>query len=141
MRTLRIFETILYAADLAAAHRFYGGLLGLERIRESELFLTYRLAGSVLLVFQPDLSRESGRSVPSHGMIGQGHIAFVATDPEIEEWRKRFLAAGVEIEQVHQWAEGGRSLYVRDPDGNSVEFAPPTLWGGGWDLPPHDGSP
>ena len=34
------------------------------------------------------------------------------------------------------WPEGGRSIYFRDPAGNSLELAPPTLWGGGWDFSP-----
>jgi hypothetical protein len=36
----------------------------------------------------------------------------------------------VEIEREVDWDEGGTSLYVRDPAGNSVELAPPTIWGG-----------
>lgn len=125
---LRIFETVLYADDLAAAGRFYGETLGLEIVQESELFLTFRLADSVLLVFEPRLSAESGRSVPSHGMQGDGHIAFKATDDELETWKNTFIQAGIEIEQIQSWPEGGRSVYVRDPAGNSVEFAPRTLW-------------
>jgi catechol 2,3-dioxygenase-like lactoylglutathione lyase family enzyme len=42
------------------------------------------------------------------------------------------LAAGVPIEAEIDWKQGGRSLYFRDPAGNSIEFAPLTLWGGGW---------
>ena len=38
----------------------------------------------------------------------------------------------LDVEMEVEWPEGGRSLYVRDPAGNSVELAPPTLWGGGW---------
>lgn len=125
---LRIFETVLYANDLAAAGRFYGEILGLECIQESELFLTFRLAEGVLLIFEPELSAESGRSVPSHGMQGEGHIAFEATDSELEAWKGYLMQHGVEIEQIQIWPEAGRSLYVRDPAGNSVEFAPRTLW-------------
>jgi catechol 2,3-dioxygenase-like lactoylglutathione lyase family enzyme len=125
---LHIFETVLYADDLAAAARFYGEILGLELVQASDLFLTFRLANSVLLVFDPRLSAEFGRSVPSHGMHGDGHIAFSATDSELEAWKTTFIAAGVAIEQTQAWPEGGRSLYVRDPAGNSVEFAPDTLW-------------
>ncbi len=31
------------------------------------------------------------------------------------------------------WDQGGTSLYFRDPAGNSIELAPPTLWGG-WEF-------
>lgn len=124
----RIFETVLYAKDLAAALRFYGEVLGLEIVQISELFLTFRLADSFLLVFDPDQSEECGRSVPSHGMRGEGHIAFAATPHQLETWRMHFERHGIEIEQVQVWEGGDRSLYVRDPAGNSVEFAPKTLW-------------
>lgn len=125
---LRIFETVLYADDLATAGRFYGDILGLELIQETELFLTYRLAEGVLLIFEPTLSAESGRSVPSHGMQGEGHIAFEATDSELDAWKVFLIQNGIEIEQIQIWPACGRSLYVRDPAGNSVEFAPRTLW-------------
>jgi hypothetical protein len=39
-------------------------------------------------------------------------------------------AHGVEVEREIGWPDGSRSLYVRDPAGNSVELAPPSLWGG-----------
>ena len=35
---------------------------------------------------------------------------------------------GVAIEAEVEWPSGGRSLYFRDPAGNVVELAPPTLW-------------
>jgi catechol 2,3-dioxygenase-like lactoylglutathione lyase family enzyme len=42
--------------------------------------------------------------------------------------------AGVSIEREVDWDEGGRSIYFRDPAGNVVELAPPTLWSGGWEF-------
>ena len=76
MRPTRIFETVLYAEDLAAAERFYRDAIGLE-------------------------------------VIGRGDLAVV-------------FRCG--------WDEGGRSIYFRDPAGNVVELAPPTLWSGGWEF-------
>ena len=132
MKADRVFETVIYARDLSAAERFYGGILGMEVIQKSELFLTFRMSRSVLLIFDPVLSAESGRSEPSHGKRGEGHSAFAPTDEEIDAWKTHFEQAGIEVEQIRNWDEGGRSLYVRDPAGNSVEFSPGTLWGGGW---------
>jgi catechol 2,3-dioxygenase-like lactoylglutathione lyase family enzyme len=132
MRADRIFETVLYADDLEQAKAFYGDILGMQLIRESELFLTFRISYSVLLIFDAEKSAASGRSVPAHGMTGEGHIAFAATDDEIDQWQAHLEAKGIEIEQMVTWSEGGRSLYIRDPAGNSVEFAPSTLWDGDW---------
>ena len=41
----------------------------------------------------------------------------------------RLESFGVEIEADFEWPNGARSVYVRDPDGNSIEFAEPKLWG------------
>lgn len=130
---LRIFETVLYAGDLAAAERFYGGVLGLEVLsRRLDLVRAFRCERGVLLVFDPKLSAAPGREVPSHGTSGAGHVAFAATEEELEEWKRRLAAAKVPIEQEVVWEQGGRSIYFRDPAGNSIELAPRTLWGGGW---------
>lgn len=134
MRARRIFETVLYVDDIAAAEAFYGDLLGMEIVLKSDLFLAFRMDASVLLVFDPAKSSGPDRTVPSHGAVGEGHIAFAATDAEIDQWKSHLETNGIEIEQIVDWDEGGRSLYIRDPGGNSVEFAPSTLWGGDWEF-------
>ncbi|HUF49668.1 MAG TPA: VOC family protein, partial [Longimicrobiales bacterium] len=64
------------------------------------------------------------------GTTGAGHVAFVIEDRDRDEWRRRLEANNVAIEKEVTWPEGGVSLYVRDPAGNSVELAPPRIWGG-----------
>src|SRR5207247_10469034 len=81
MQPSRIFETVLYAEDLAAAERFYHEALGLEVIGHGELSVVFRCGGGVLLVFDPRKSAAPGREVPSHGTTGAGHVAF-AGKPE-----------------------------------------------------------
>jgi len=134
MRPVRIFETVLYAEDLAAAERFYRDAVGLEVIGHGELAVVFRCGGGVLLIFDPRKSGASGRDVPSHGTSGAGHIAFAVKPGELDAWREQLRSAGVSIEQEVDWDEGGRSLYFRDPAGNIVELAPPTIWGGGWEF-------
>ena len=41
----------------------------------------------------------------------------------MERWRTLLQEAGVPIEAEVRWPGGGRSLYVRDPAGNSIELA------------------
>ncbi|MFN6924423.1 MAG: VOC family protein [Tabrizicola sp.] len=128
-----ILESALYAADLAAAERFYGGLLGLPVIARVEgRHAFFRVGSGVLLVFNPEATEvPSGNPdlpVPTHGARGPGHVCFAASRKEIEVWRQRFLAAGIAVEAEFEWPNGARSLYVRDPGGNSVEFAEPRLW-------------
>ncbi len=130
----RALETALYADDLDAAEAFYGGILGLERVaRAGGRHVFFRLDRGMLLVFDP---RETERPpapgalpVPVHGARGPGHVAFAADAAALEGWRARLEAAGVTIEADFAWPNGARSIYVRDPAGNSVEFAEPRLWG------------
>ena len=48
--------------------------------------------------------------------------------------RSRLQDHGIEIEKEVKWPRGGRSLYFRDPAGNSVELVTPGCWGlpSGW---------
>lgn len=133
MQPKAILETALYAPDLDAAKAFYGGLLGLPVIVEvAGRHVFFRVGAGVLLVFDPAATEvPSGNPalpVPVHGARGPGHLCFAASREEISGWRERLTAAGVVAEAEFDWPNGARSLYVRDPAGNSVEFAEPQLW-------------
>ncbi len=129
-----VLETSLYCADLDAAAEFYGAVLGLELIaRAPQRHIFYRCGDAVLLVFNPEhTSREqtsvNGAAVPLHGTRGAGHIAFRVADEQLDSCRERLVRHGIDIESDVRWPRGGRSFYVRDPAGNSVEFATPALW-------------
>ena len=127
--TLGVYETVLYAADLQAAEHFYADTLGLTLVDKSDLYLAFRSGGGFLLIFDPRKSSRPGRMVPSHGTTGAGHVAFAVDSEALESWRQRLQAKGIEIEMEVDWQKGGRSIYFRDPAGNSLELAPPGLWG------------
>lgn len=130
LRAAEILETCLYAADLERTAGFYERVLGLEVISRVEgRHVFFRCGGRVLLLFDPSRSEESQRDVPSHGARGPGHVAFSVGAAELDRWRAQLEAEGVEIESEVSWPRGGRSLYLRDPAGNSVELAPPGIWG------------
>ncbi len=128
----RLLETALYAADLDAAETFYGGLLGLERVsRAGDRHVFYRCGQGMLLIFNPERTRQASEGalpVPVHGTTGAGHACFAASAEEIAGWRRVFEAHGIVIEADFAWPNGARSLYVRDPAGNSIELAEPRLW-------------
>jgi catechol 2,3-dioxygenase-like lactoylglutathione lyase family enzyme len=133
MRPEAILETALYARDLVAAKGFYGDVLGLPVIAEvAGRHVFFRVGAGVLLVFDPAATEvPSGTPalpVPVYGARGPGHVCFAASREEIALWRARLAAAGVAAEAEFDWPNGARSLYVRDPAGNSVEFAEPRLW-------------
>lgn len=125
-----VYETVLYAEDVAAAAAFYKDVLGLRLVDgPDELAAAFRLDdGGVLLIFNPSLASVSGRPVPSHGTSGAGHVAFSVDEGTLAEWGKALGDRGVEIELERGWQRGGRSIYVRDPAGNSVELVDGDLW-------------
>lgn len=129
MRLGQLSETAIYTSDLATAERFYHEVLGLEIISRMESRgISFRCGETVLLVFDPGRTRLPDAGVPTHGAVGEGHIAFVVEDSELDLWRRRLMHFGVAIEAEVAWPSGGRSLYFRDPARNVVELAPPTLW-------------
>ena len=131
MKLGQMSEAALYASDLDAAQRFYHDVLGLEVIsRMEDRGIAFRCGATVLLIFDPARTRIPDAGVPTHGASGEGHIAFVIDDSEIEPWRARLTTADIAVESEVDWPSGGRSLYFRDPAGNVVELAPPTLWRG-----------
>jgi catechol 2,3-dioxygenase-like lactoylglutathione lyase family enzyme len=131
----RVLETALYAEDLAAADHFYGTVMGLERIAFVEgRHVFFRCGDGVVLIFDARSTANvrttvNGAPVPLHGATGAGHMALAVADVNLPAWRAHLEANGVPIESEVTWPRGGKSLYVRDPAGNSVELASPRLWG------------
>ena len=122
-----VYETVLYATDVPALVAFYSDVVGLRSIDPpDEHSAAFRLGdGGVLLVFDPERSSAPGRFVPSHGTTGEGHIAFRVDD--LDGLSQELRTRGVEIEREIAWG-GGRSVYFRDPAGNSVEFVEGEIW-------------
>lgn len=125
-----ILETVLYAPDLDSARFFYGRVIGLAVVRDIEdLGFVCRVApGQSLLVFDPRESDKPGRGVPIHGARGPGHVALWVDEADLDAWRSRLSAHGVAIEHEQAWGDAARSLYVRDPAGNSVELITGDIW-------------
>lgn len=128
-----ILETAIYAADLDAAEAFYGGVLGLEKVsRQANRHLFYRCGPGILLIFNPAETAKpvpaGALPVPSHGATGPGHVCFRVRGEQMDGIVERLQAATVPVESDFLWPNGARSIYFRDPAGNSLECAEPRLW-------------
>ncbi len=126
-------EAALYTDDLAAARHFYGRVLGLEEVaRVDGRHVFYRVGDTVLLIFDPAATAAGSANpalpVPGHGATGPGHFCFAANALEIAQWHDWLIAAAIPIEADFHWPGGARSIYFRDPAGNSLEIAEPRLW-------------
>lgn len=130
----RIVETALYCDDLPRSRAFYVAILGGEPLLDSARLLAVSIGGSsVLLLFQRGATLEPlstpGGVVPPHGGTGVQHIAFAVRDgQQLEAWAVHLEQRGVAIESRVRWSRGGQSVYVRDPDGHSIELITPGLW-------------
>ncbi|MEQ1403986.1 VOC family protein [Neorhizobium sp. Rsf11] len=128
-----ILETALYADDLDAAEAFYGGVLGLEKIlRAGNRHVFFRCGPGILLIFNPKETVKPPTAdalpVPPHGTIGPGHVCFRVSGEAIDRIKETLNRAGIAIESDFRWPNGARSIYFRDPAGNSLECAELRLW-------------
>ncbi|MCC2608242.1 VOC family protein [Neorhizobium petrolearium] len=128
-----ILETALYADDLDAAEAFYGGVLGLEKIlRAGNRHVFFRCGPGILLIFNPKETVKPPAAdalpVPRHGTIGPGHACFRVSGEAIDRIKETLNRVGIAIESDFRWPNGARSIYFRDPAGNSLECAELRLW-------------
>lgn len=97
-----ILETAVYSNDLARAHRFYGGVLGLDRVLDTPRMLTYTVApAQVLLVFKRGETRDdiptAGGIVPGHHSDGPAHFAFAVGAEELAAWKLHLADARIAV--------------------------------------------
>jgi len=55
-------------------------------------------------------------------------VAFAVGADAVDAWLARLAEHGVAVESRVRWQRGGESIYIRDPDGHSIELITPGLW-------------
>lgn len=131
-----ILETALYVADLDRAGAFYETVFDLSPMLATDRLRAYDVAGnSVLLLFVQGGTTEEvktpGGTIPPHDATGRIHFAFSVDLKDLPAWEEHLDQHGIAIAGASDWMRGGRSLYVRDPDGHLLELAGgPGLWPG-----------
>lgn len=124
-------HVVLRVVDLDAMLRFYSGVLGcpVER-REEALGLVQLRAGRSLVDLVPVAGRlgQAGGGPPDPQRRNMDHLCFRLEAFDEASIRAQLAAAGVPAGAVcsRYGAEGeGPSLYVTDPEGNTVELKGP----------------
>lgn len=135
---LGTLETALYADDLDAAVGFWQGVMGLDCFQRHEgRHAFFRITDTphpqVLLVFRAEATEQppapdARLPVPPHGARGPGHFCLAAARRTLDDWRRHLESRGIAIEADFHWPNGARSIYLRDPAGNSIEIADPAIW-------------
>jgi glyoxalase family protein len=119
------------SSDIARTDGFFGGLLGMRRIKQTSNFDDPNSAhwywgvgdgrpGTVLTYFERD---PSGERPMQHGAGQTHHFALAVPDAEAQLiWRERLLTAGHRVSPVMDRVYF-KSIYTNDPDGHIVELA------------------
>lgn len=116
---------MLLVDDVEQAAEFYGGCLRFA-LRDGDLGRYAELDtgdGGVLLL----VKRDGSIAPMAQAAETDSTVALTfAVEPEgLEVWKKWFSKRGVPVERETKWVHGGRSIFVRDPDGRRLEFKTP----------------
>ena len=128
---LELDHIVLAVRDMDAMLRFYLDVVGLVPHRVDEyragtaLFPCARIHEGTLVDLLPEPLWNSGQ--PGAGTFpNMNHFCLALEAVDWEPLLARLAASGVEIEAGPMTLSGARgngtSIYVRDPDGNRVEF-------------------
>ena len=123
-----IDHVVLRVRDVARALDFYCGVLGCREERRIDALGLIQLRAGRSLIDLVDVARPLGRNggaPPGEGGRNVDHIALQLRGFDEAELRAHLLRHGVEPGDVRQLygAEGtGPAMYIRDPDGNTVEL-------------------
>jgi catechol 2,3-dioxygenase-like lactoylglutathione lyase family enzyme len=120
--TLRLEHLLVPARDQDRSARFLADLLGLEVSGES----SGAPAGHFAVVRVEDVTIDFATSA----QVDPHHLAFAVDDETFDAILERIRAAGLSYsaDPSHQRPgelnanDGGRGLYVHDPDGHNLEF-------------------
>ena len=130
---LGIDHVVLRVTDMEAALRFYCGVLGCrEERRVDDLGLVQLRAGRSLidLVAVDGKLGRAGGAAPGEDGRNMDHLALRIEELDEAALRAHLTSHGVEVGEVatRYGAEGdGPSLYIRDPDGNTIELKGPPV--------------
>ncbi|MGY6558352.1 MAG: VOC family protein [Nitritalea sp.] len=107
----------LYYEDLAAAERFYGELLGLEKVSDYVFAKTFRIAQDAFLTLVD-------AAVGRHAADEPKTVAIALLTDELPEWYAYLQAEGVAIKYPYKPKEGAAhdGFVAVDPEGYLLEF-------------------
>jgi len=128
-----ILESSLYVHSLERSAAFYRRVFGFGIMLSDERMRALAVPGrQVLLLFRKGGSIHPSPTpfgvIPPHDAAGAQHLCFSIDREQFAAWRDHFQALDVSIESERVKPSGGSSLYIRDPDGQSIEVATPGLW-------------
>jgi catechol 2,3-dioxygenase-like lactoylglutathione lyase family enzyme len=137
-----IDHVVLRVRDLEAMRRFYCDVLGAQHVAyRAEFGMSHLRVGASMidLVAVDGPLGKAGGAAPGDGGRNMDHLCLRVEPFDQEEVVAHLRGCGVEVGEIRRrfGAEGnGISIYVRDPEGNTVELKGA---GDGNSRPPADG--
>jgi catechol-2,3-dioxygenase len=114
-------ELALRVNDLAAMRTFYGEVVGLEVWRDGDDYVFFKVAEGVEGHPQALVLFDRGVDVaPETSTLD--HLAFVIDLGEYDSRRRQLEDVGLRVTPKEFPFFHWRALFVRDPEGNTVEF-------------------
>jgi len=119
-------EIALRVVDLDVMQRFYEEVIGLELMQRFEKMAFFRIAdgyaGHTQILALFDYTEHPSSAAPDAEHSTIDHIAFSIALEHYESERQRLQKLGLDVSTAeHTWVRW-RSLYVKDPEGNTVEL-------------------
>ena len=113
-------EVSICVRDLDAMHKFYEEVVGLEVLRRDESFVFFKVAEGYGGHSQNLALFEASKLNPQESTLHHIALNIALEDYESEKMRLEDLGLKVNATE-HEWLHV-RSLYIHDPEGNSLEF-------------------
>ena len=130
LRVKGLDHVVLSVKDVEASLAFYHGILGMEALRVEEYrqgkvgFPSIRASETSIIDLQKPKAVQGGAD--GHPGKNMDHFCLLIEPTDIDKLAGELRAHGVAIEGPpgQRWGAQGRgpSLYVQDPDGNTVEL-------------------
>lgn len=121
------FHLAMPVDDLAAARRFYGGVLGLTEGRSADTWVDWNLRGHQFVTHLAPRRGEGVRNAVDGHDVPVPHFGLLLTPPEFHDLADRLRAADTtfviepylrfEGQPGEQW-----TMFLLDPAGNALEF-------------------
>ncbi len=113
-------EVSICVRDLDAMRKFYEEVVGLEVLRRDEGFVFFKVAEGYGGHTQNLALFKAEQLNPQQSTLH--HIALNIALEDFESEKLRLESLGLKVNAtVHEWLHV-RSLYIHDPEGNSLEF-------------------
>jgi catechol 2,3-dioxygenase-like lactoylglutathione lyase family enzyme len=118
-------QTILLVEDVACSVAFYRDCLRLElKDGDTDRYAEFESGDeSTLLLVKRDGSIAPLAAKSTAGAANA--LTFTVEDAGYESWKNWLTKRDVAIDRETKWIHGGRSFFVRDPDGRRIEFKTP----------------